>query len=322
MPNGLLKLSDNEHSGRLRGHEHTSYLPLAVLMLVVGIALTFYSVSVSAASPGPEASSIGLTGTLAGPPPSTPAVIQTPNNGQHFSTSPIKVSGTCPKNTVVELFKSDIFAGSANCDNGRFSLDLDLLFGKNVLVAKVFDALNQSGPDSSPVTVYYDVLTPQSGPLTTFDFKDSQLLLNTDALYRGLFPLKSFQVPVSILGGTPPYALNVQWGDANNNVIPRPDNQSFKISHIYQKAGTYQITLQASDAVGRQAFLGVAAIVNGQPEVLAATSEANSPANLLLLLWPVYTSAAAIVVSFWLGERREKHILAKHTQTPLLPTQG
>jgi hypothetical protein len=309
---GASKFLHHDHSGRLRPHEHTSYVWLGVLLLVVGFALAAYSLSVSAAPPPPEASSVGLTGQVPGEPPAEAAVILTPKDGQHFDTSPIIVTGTCPKTTLVEVFKNDIFTGSTFCtDTNTFSIEVDLLYGKNVLLVRVYDALNQAGPDSKPVTVFYDALPPQAGPITSLDLGSAQLILNTDAVYRGLFPEKQFNMPVDILGGSPPYALNVQWGDTNNKVVSRPNNASFAVDHTYRKPGTYQISLQASDTEGRVAFLTVAALVNGQPSP-AATSTPSQGTNQLLLLWPIYTSAIAVVFSFWLGERREKHVLSKH----------
>jgi hypothetical protein len=310
MFNRLKLLGHRDHSGRLRPHEHTSYFPLGIVLVLVGFALITYSVS--AQSPGPQEGSVGLTGVVPGEAPTKPAVIKSPTNGQHFDTSPITVSGTCPKDTLVEILKSNIFAGSTFCSkNGTFSLDIDLLFGKNVLMARVYDSLNQPGPDSETVTVIYDVLPPQTGPLANLSFDDSQLLLNTDAVYRGVFPKKEFHIPIEVLGGTPPYAVNIQWGDTSNKVVPRHDNVAFRVEHMYQQPGTYQISLQAADALGRVAFLTVAAIVNGQPEVVAASGSGVSP-NQLLLLWPVYTGAVAVVASFWLGEQREKRVLKKH----------
>ena len=311
-----LKLSHNGHSGRLRPHEFTSYLPLAILLVIVGLALTVYSVS--AASPPPEEGSVGLTGIVPGPPPVTAAHITSPRNQQHFGSSPITVTGTCPTNTVVELYKSDIFTGSTVCsDKGTFSLQIDLLFGKNILIARVYDALNQAGPDSASVTVFYDALPAQAGPLSSLDFLGAQLLLKTDAVYRGLFPQKEFAIPLEILGGTPPYAVNVQWGDASNKVVPRPDNETFRVDHVYEKPGTYQIAVQATDSVNRLAVLSVAAIVNGQPTLVGSAAGGGGAPNQLLLLWPVYTAAAGILISFWLGERREKHLLSK-VQVPVI----
>ena len=308
-----LKLSHHRHSGQLRPHEHTSYIPLGLLLLLVGGVLSTYTVS--ALSPPPQSGSIGLSGTVPGKPPTVAATIKTPNDGQHFGQTPVTVTGTCPANLLVELYKNDIFAGSTPCDDkGNYSIDIDLLVGKNTLVARVYDDLNQPGPDSNGVSVYYDVLPDQAAPLTSgVDFGSAQLLLNTDAVYRGVFPHQDMNMPIDVLGGSPPYAINIQWGDSTNKVVPRGDNVGFTASHSYAKPGTYQVTLQATDAGGRVAFLTVAAIVNGQPAGSAATTGGSNTSSTvlarLLTLWPLYTSLVAVVVSFWLGERLEKHLL-------------
>lgn len=307
-----LKLSHHSHSGKLRAHEHTSYVPLCFLLLVTGLALTGYSVA-AAPSPGPGSGSIGLSGSMPGKPPTIAAVIESPRNLQRFSESPVTFSGTCPAGTLVELFKNDIFAGSTPCDeHGKFSIDIDLLIGQNIVFAKVYDSLNQPGPDSNKVTVFYDALPAQAGSLDPLNLDGTQLLLNTEAVFRGMFPEEEFSIPIDVLGGAPPYAINIQWGDTSNKVVPRSSNATFKANHIYQKAGNYRITLQATDAKDRVAFLTVAAIVNGQPNTAASTPvKTEATPNQLLLLWPLYTGAFAMVVSFWLGEIREKRVLAK-----------
>lgn len=315
-----LKISQHNQSGKLQTHKHTSYITLGVVLLIAGFALcSFTSSFVSADTtdtdgdghPGPYSVSNSLTGTMPAEPPTEAAVITSPVTGQHFTTSPITVSGTCPVDTLVELFKSDIFAGSTPCASDKtFSLDIDLLFGANNLVAKVYDTLNQQGPDSNIVTVYYDFLGAQSAPLFSSDFAGNQLLIITDAVFRGAFPGKEINVPIQIIGGTAPYAVNVQWGDSTNKIYSRNDNFTFNATHAYSKAGTYQITLQATDANGRIAFLTVAVIVNGQPSITATETTTNSSTtNKLLLMWPLYLCLVAVVISFFLGEKREKHIL-------------
>lgn len=313
-----LKLSHRHYSGRLRPHEHTSYLPLGLMLVLVGFALTVYTAAAS--SPGPESSSVGLTGIMPGKAPTVAAVITSPNDQQHFTTSPIVFSGTCPAQTLVEMFKNDIFAGSTACsDTGTFSLDIDLLIGKNILIARVYDVLNQPGPDSAALTVFYDALPTQSDVLSPLDFGGAQLLLSTDAVFRGTFPQQELSMPIGILGGTPPYAVNVQWGDSNNKIVPRNDNTTFKVGHAYLKAGTYQISIQATDAASRVAFLSVASVVNGQPDIATTTTIPSNPAiNQLFILWPLYAGTFAVVLSFWFGERREKHILK--TRGMLLPS--
>ena len=305
-----LKISHYKHTAKLRPHEYTSYVPLALLLVATGLILlgcTF----VSAATLGPDAGSVALNGVMPEPPPTVGATIDSPTGQQHFNTTPVTVSGSCPANTLVEIYKNDIFAGSTACSsNGRYEINVDLLTGQDALVAKVFDVLNQQGPDSKTVTVFYDALPPQAGALASLNFGGSPLLLNTDAVFRGVFPNQSMSIPVTILGGTPPYALNIQWGDTKNTVVSRSDNLTFNVQHTYTRAGTNQISMQATDAQGRVAFLTVAAIVNGQPAVAPTASTTKVAMNKFLVLWPLYTSAVGIAISFWLGERREKHILA------------
>jgi hypothetical protein len=308
-----LKISHHKHSGKLRPHEYTSYGPLMVLLVVVGLALGVCTVAASPTDNLPKAGSVGLTGTMPGKAPKTAATISSPTNNQRFSTTPITIKGTCPENTLVEIYKNDIFAGSTACDDsGKYSLDIDLLIGENKLIARVYDNLNQAGPDSQTVTVFYDALPAQSASLTPLSFGNGQLLLNTDAVFRGTFPGQELAVPISIIGGTPPYAVNIQWGDSTNRVEPRSDGLKFNALHTYKRAGVFQIVIQATDSQGRVAFLTVAAIVNGQPAA-AIGSTSKPAASKLLLLWPIFTAAAAAVISFWLGERREKRILLKPT---------
>lgn len=40
-------------------------------------------------------------------------------------------------------------------------------------------------------------------------------------------------------------------GDATNDLVSRPDNTSFRMSHAYNKAGTFQLSIQATDADNR-----------------------------------------------------------------------
>lgn len=316
-----LKLSHHSHSGRLRPHEHTSYAPLGVLLVVVGFILSAYSVYAATPYTGPESGSIALNGTVPAKPPSVASTITLPKTGQRFTTSPIDVSGKCTKGTLVEVFKNNIFAGSTPCDDkGRYTVKIDLLFGKNVLFSRVYDALNQAGPDSNKVTVFYDASAASSDPLASLNFTDTQLLLNTDAVFRGSFPGQEMTMPIEILGGTPPFAINLEWGDSKNNVYSRKTNVTFRAAHTYDKAGTYQITLQSTDADGRVAFLTVAAVVNGKNLATGTGDFSNGTSGngqstiitQMLTLWPLYTAMVGIVVSFWLGERREKRVLAAH----------
>jgi hypothetical protein len=323
MYGGHLKISHHQYSGQLRPHEHTSYLPLAVLVFIVGIFLAAFSIRppANAATPytGPEAGSIGLTGTMPAAPPKIAATITKPVNGQHFSTTPITVSGSCPAGTLVEIYKNDIFAGSTPCENnGTYSLQIDLLFGQNNLKAQVYDVLNQAGPESNTVSVFYDVSFPVAAPSSFFDFSGAQLILNTDAAFRGSFPNHTLNIPITIIGGTAPFAINVQWGDGTNDIVSRSDNTTFNMTHVYKKPGTYKIIIQGTDSKKLVAYLSIAAIINGKPDVLAAGTT-KPPTSKLFILWPILAIAATMVFSFWMGEQREKKILGANTKkTPAI----
>lgn len=307
------KILTSAHTYKVRPHEHTSYLPLALLLLLAGFTLTTFTASAATPYTGPESGSVGITGTMPGKPPTEGATIKTPTSGQNFAQTPVVVSGTCPKDTLVEIFKNDIFAGSTPCTSaGTFSLEVDLLIGQNTLTAKVYDSLNQEGPASNNVIVTYSPSLTNASGIVSLNFGGDQLIINTDAVFRGAFPNKELTVPIDIIGGRAPYAVNVQWGDSTNKVISRPDNATFQSVHSYAKAGTYQLAIQATDADGRVAFLTVAVIVNGQPDVAAATTVTAQKTNLLLMLWPLYAAVAAMTLSFWFGEIREKRVLAKH----------
>ena len=49
------------------------------------------------------------------------------------------------------------------------------------------------------------------------------------------------------------------------------------MAHTYTKAGTFQLSIQATDADNRVAFLTVASIVNGQPDTVAAAADFVDP---------------------------------------------
>jgi hypothetical protein len=216
---GHLKISTNEHSGKLRPHEHTSYLPLAILIFIVGLLLALFSLkpNANAATPytGPEAGSIGLTGAMPAKPPQTAATITKPGNGQHFSSTPITVSGTCPKDTLWRYIRMIFLPVQHHVKQRRiFSRDR-FLFGQNSLKAQVYDVLNQAGPESNTVTVFYDVSFPVAAPTSFFDFSGAQLIL----IHRRCLPRElsgtALNVPITIIGGTPPVCNKYRVGGFN-----------------------------------------------------------------------------------------------------------
>ncbi len=306
MKAGLLQLVPHEHSGRVRPHGHTSYSGLLFALILVGVLLLGSSLATQAAVPAvnPQSGSVGLSGTVRGPAPSTAPVIVTPRTGTRTSTIPITVSGTCPVNTFVNITKNDVFGGVTICDaNGTFSLLIDLFDGSNVLVARVSDALGQFGPNSNAVNVFYDAPTLNLPGGTT----GRQLFLEVSTTVLGVDPGLEATRGAVIVGGVPPYAVSWDWGDGKTTLVSQGIDGAVAGKHVYDRPGTYQVILRVTDAQGNGAFLQLITVVNGPVDKIGATKGDGLGAlpGALLTAWPLYLLALAMVIFFWLGERRE-----------------
>ena len=121
----------------------SSWQDMKKMILVISfVSAAFFLVlgadGASAQSSDPvQSGSVGLTGTISAPPPTTGATISFPKTGDNFDKVPIKVTGICPDGLLVKVFKNNVFAGSVQCVGGNFSLQTDLFVGTNDLVARV-----------------------------------------------------------------------------------------------------------------------------------------------------------------------------------------
>src|SRR5690606_8172348 len=109
------------------------------------------------AAPPAQAEDVVVTAVVqAGSIPPAAPVILSPPGESVLTTVPVPVSGTCPPGFIIKLFRNDVFSGSALCSaEGTFLISTDLLVGKNVLVARVFNAANNEGPRSADHVLYY-----------------------------------------------------------------------------------------------------------------------------------------------------------------------
>lgn len=259
-----------------------------------------------------QSGSTGLSGTVPGPPPSQAATIDIPRNGQSFNTIPITVSGFCPANTLIEIYKNNVFAGSAQCQGTSYTLQIDLFDGRNDLVAKDFDSLNQQGPDSNTVTVNFS-----SG----IAIPGNRITLTTDFAKRGADPGTILTWPITLSGGTGPYAFSIDWGDKSApDLLSQPAPGNLTLQHTYAQAGVYKVTVKATDVNGNSAFLQLVAIANG-PVQQTGTNSKNSiitTQQTKVLLWPIIVLFVLLLSSFWLGRRHQleaiKNRLAKGEQ--------
>ncbi len=287
---------------------------VAAFFLVLGASPT------SAQSSDPEQSgSVGLTGTISAPPPTEGARISNPSNGQSFTEVPVPVRGSCPTGLLVKLFKNNVFAGSQQCENGSFAIDIDLFTGENELVARVFDDLDQPGPDSNIVTVNF--IDNRAGAGT-------RVSVTSNFAKRGVNPGQTLTWPIIISGGSGPYAISVDWGDGTSpDLLSEPFPGNIDIQHIYEAAGVYNIVVKVSDNNGNVAFLQLVGVANGplsqvgpdgQPLANAGQDDSieffASGGNTVLVWWPATLTIPFVITTFWLGKKHMVRVMKKRIQ--------
>jgi hypothetical protein len=269
-----------------------------VLCLALFLFLS-WSPSASAVT-NPQSGSNGLEGKISSPPPTKGATITTPANGASFTTLPVTVNGLCPTGLLVELFSNNVFVGSVLCTSGSYTLQIDLFSGKNDLIARVYDALNQAGPDSNTVSVNYN--DNQTNAL------GSRVTLSSPYGRKGADPGSKLDWPIIISGGSGPYALSVDWGDnspASLQSVAFPGN--INISHTYKSAGVYRVIVKATDANGNSAYLQLVGVANGKVSGTGATGGSNNTTTTIVkvIWWPAAVCVPLLAIAFWLGRHSE-----------------
>jgi hypothetical protein len=284
-------------------------LHLLALSVIAVSALFVCAGGTALAVTNPQNGSFGLEGTVNGAPPTSTAPISVPSNGQTFTTEPVVVSGICSGSLLVELFSNGVFIGSAQCKSGSYSITASLFEGQNVLLTRVYDALNQSGPDSPTVTVtFHNSLLSAA----------QQVLLTTPYALRGATPGTVLSWPISIAGGTSPYAISVDWGDGSSqDLLSESFATTFTIQHTYKEAGVYTILVKATDHAGALTFLQLVGIGNGEVVQNQTISNASGGQTTTLtkttILWePAALAVPLLLLAFWLGRRYEVAVLRRN----------
>jgi hypothetical protein len=290
------------------------------ILLCIGVLLLGWTFKTAAED-------INVTAKVSAAPLTDPAIITNPTDGQHFSSIPITVSGTCPNGSYVNVYRNGIFGGSVVCNSLTFELTMDLFPGANNLTAQDYNITDDPGPASPSVTVYYDAPTPpapkkgQPNPASYPPF-----VLQTK------FKLTGFEVgqiatwKLQVSGGVPPYSFSIDWGDRSKDTVNQATAGEFEISHTYsdvgKNGGYYAIKISAADSAGQKAFLQFFLLLKAQQGAPVSTGtittkKPNNPFSgissqtLLLLAWPAYGIVVLMAISYWLGEREEVAVLKR-----------
>ena len=283
---------------------------LLVLMIVAGGG----SQSLLAASPvnNTGSGSVGLEGTISSPPPTRGATIVSPASGRSFTTLPVAVSGLCPQGTMVKLFSNNIFIGSVKCDNASYSLQADLFSGANELIARVYDDLDQAGPDSNTVNVTFN--DNQTGAF------DSRVSLTSSYAKKGASPGETLSWPIVISGGNGPYALSVDWGDGKPVTLKSiPFADTVNVEHVYDAAGIYRVVVKITDSKGSTAYLQLIGVGNGAVGASSTKTKDGGASTVTVTqtktsIIPSLISIPLIFASFFLGSRYELKVLRRRIE--------
>lgn len=311
------KIIHHRHTGKVVHHQHTSYgaLLLAILLTAVPLILASRSVALADDLPPPVTDTQGTYAVVAAPAPATPAILSLPTAGSVYtSNEPIQVAGSCAADTLLKVYKNNVLGGATFCEDNRFSVKVDLFVGVNTLIVRSVNANGAIGPDSSAVAVRYEVPGAANNPTVV---NANQFFLTSDVQYRGVNVGETISYPLTLNGGQAPFAVNVGWGDGEVDLLSKTAAGTFDIQHAYKSPGngdksSYNVTITATDQQGNKSFMQMVAIVSGDRQDVAATVKAGYDlSGYLRAAWQIGALAIVIVLSFWLGERREARILRR-----------
>jgi len=346
------RLIEHKHTFKLIHHRHTSHLVLFLILILVGFFLyasdgivraeSSGSVIIGTVVPG-SPPSIGATITS----PADKSTIKDDNiidvSGTCYNSS-----------FVIIKSNGNIVGSTACTNDGKFNLQVQLSLGKNILKAFNYDNLNQAGPATPSVTVYITETseepviepetpeTPVASPIEPInpvlpdnpsiitgvnssfqscdDYKPGKLSVGGEphvavVCVPRLFMPKIQQVmEVLVWGGTPPYALHVNYGseeDENqeSSLLSLAAPGYAKIKFSYAVPDTYRVKFRLTDKKSNTAVVETAVQVNGEQQTTTATSIVNSVTKAIFGKdsWfespvPFYLLAVAITLGFWGGD--------------------
>lgn len=279
------------------------------LALVAGILMLFAMAMPVVHAQTSESGSVGLEGIIPTDPPSQGATITVPSNGQTFTALPVTVRGLCPGDLLVKIFKNNIFSGSDQCENGSYEVVIDLFSGLNDVVARVYDTLDQAGPDSNIVTVRYND--------AEFGVIGPKLSITSEFAKKGANPNEELLWPIILTGGNGPYAISIDWGDGTPaELISQENPGTITLKHTYTSSGIYRILIKGTDKNGTTAYLQLVGVANGAPgQTNAGDDNVRTVYVVSVLWWPAAVAIPLIAATFWLGRRHELYVLRKRLES-------
>jgi hypothetical protein len=131
-------------------HLRLTLHPVSIMLqLCVGVLLVFSTISAFG-------DTITVTAAVQAALPATAATIDQPSDGTHVTDQTLAISGSCPPASYVDLFINSVYADVDTCSGGTYTITTLLQPGPNVVSVQDYNVLNELGPVSTPITVYFD----------------------------------------------------------------------------------------------------------------------------------------------------------------------
>lgn len=313
VKSSLVYVAPHTHTGRKLAHHHTSHGLLLLIIILAGVILFFSLASLEAAGVTKN-SSLNVTATVPGDPPTRGAEITSPGDKTVMKKPLAIISGTCPSGTLVAIYNNGTFSSSTNCaTNDTFETTIQLSIRMNTVQAQNYDSLNQPGPVTSQIQISYEpevaqtanpstptialVNTPSDikadptiptipAPQPTEQpcFEDprnvslTQLLAWSPCITRNIFIGERLEMPVILQGGIGPYALSVNWGDSDTSELfsfQQPGRHI--LSHVYSIPKSKNISLKLADAKGATYQMETVVEVNGGGKASELVTGSSNP---------------------------------------------
>lgn len=317
-----LHLQHYRHTGKWIEHAHTSYRVIGLLFVLTGLVLLMSNVM----SKKVEADNLLVTAKIAATLPNQASQITQPVDGAALVNNPQTISGTCevvmPAH-IIRLESNSQFIGSSPCSpSGTFAISTDLLAGENRLFARTFNFTEDEGPVSDEVVASLSFDATVSPPNAVTKVASSSqsgnsqaaipLRIRSDMIYVSFYPHRKFELQFSVEGGSPPYAILVDWGDSRQELISVDDSSALTVEHVYRTTNNRVVTLRAVDQAESNAVLQMAATsAKGLALNLGNTGVFSKElfTGATMVIWSIYAIISVAALSFYLGEQRELKLL-------------
>ncbi len=165
--------------------------------------------------------------------------------------------------------------------------------------------MDQPGPDSNTVTVTLDSALASSA---------NSFTLSSNFAKRGASPGETLTWPITVSGGSSPYAISVSWGDSKvPDLLSQVTAGAFDINHVYEASGNYTVVIKGVDRDGNSTFLQLVGVGKGPVSQANTQKGPTVITKTEVVWWPAAILVAFTVVSFWLGTRYQLHrLLHRH----------